>query len=70
VVAVLRRIGVQVQGLAQYWRSADPHRASAKTRVADSAAAGIGQVGLGCEQFDGIGFAGGVLAMLGYLKWN
>jgi len=50
VVAVLRRIGVQVQGLAQYWHSADPHRASAKTRASDSAAAGIGQVGLGNEQ--------------------
>jgi len=50
VVAVLRGIGVQVQGLAQYWHSADPHRASAKTRLPDSAAAGIGQVGLGNEQ--------------------
>ena len=50
MVAVLRRVGVQVQSLAQDRHPADPHRASAKTRVADSAAAGIGQVGLGNEQ--------------------
>ena len=56
MVAVLRRVGVQVQSLAQYWHSADPHRASAKTRVPDSAAAGIGQVGLGCDHFDGTGW--------------
>ena len=50
MVAVLQRVGVQVQSLAQYWHSADPHRASAKTRIPDSAAAEIGQVGLGNEQ--------------------
>ena len=50
MVAVLRRVGVQVQSLAQDRRPADPHWAAAKTRVPDSAAAGIGQVGLENEQ--------------------
>jgi len=55
VVEVLRRVSLQVQSLAQGRHPADPHRASAKTRVSDPAAAEIGQVGLGCEHFDGAG---------------
>ena len=50
MVAVLRRVSLQVQSLAQDRHPADPHRASAETRVSDPATAGIGQVGLGNEQ--------------------
>ena len=50
MVAVLRRVGVQVQSLAQYWHSADPHRASAfelglgQRQIARNCGMGLGTV--------------------------
>lgn len=46
MAAVLGGIGVQGAGLAPDRHPTDPRRASAKTRVSDPEAAGLGQVGL------------------------
>jgi len=46
VVAVVRRIGVQGAGLAPDRHSADSQRASAKTRLVDSAFPGLAQMAL------------------------
>ena len=47
VVAVVRGLGVQGAGLAPDRHPADPHWASAKTRISDTAAARFGQMDLG-----------------------